>query len=494
MRFNTLGDAATACMSINGSIPAALSTYQGGNVSGCSWLTPTKMLFNSGGVAGGGPWILQTYDTGTTAIANVDTAGANYVVGGNSIWAGFLAGSGLRTNIGGLGPFPSSVLGDVSPTGQVVRINSGATGTGLTVYSSAGVQTLSLPTTTAWTVPGPGNVSCRQNVVTWRTVDGNWQCSGTSGESIVYQVRVDAVSWTVPIVVASGDLLFLEFDATNNQLCLRYARSGQGWVIATGETWFPDSVEVTAGTVRLGYCTNAGETADSLVVIDLVISTNVMTTSTVSGGVLVPGTPTLNPRVTFAVTDPAGLAGTLDHPKFTEPFVDLKTGHVKARAWTEWIDSVTRAGNSAADAINTIPTASAPPGFSTIASSGEPPINANTAILTLEAGPGIDIQLIPPSQTVKISAVPGTLPTLAAHVWMAEPNAEPVMIPGPVGATGPQGLMGPPGVDAETPEPQIIVLNQGSTAVDYVVMSDGANPPSPVDDGAGNFIYVGYTP
>lgn len=34
----------------------------------------------------------------------------------------------------------------------------------------------------------------------------------------------------------------------------------------------------------------------------------------------------------------------------------------------------------------------------------------------------------------------------------------------------------------------------GGSSVDYVVMSNGANPPSPVDDGAGNFIYVGYTP
>lgn len=32
------------------------------------------------------------------------------------------------------------------------------------------------------------------------------------------------------------------------------------------------------------------------------------------------------------------------------------------------------------------------------------------------------------------------------------------------------------------------------TVADYVVMSDGANPPTPLDDGAGNFIYVGYIP
>ena len=34
----------------------------------------------------------------------------------------------------------------------------------------------------------------------------------------------------------------------------------------------------------------------------------------------------------------------------------------------------------------------------------------------------------------------------------------------------------------------------GGSADDYVVMSDGSNPPNPMDDGNGNFIYVTYTP
>ena len=33
-----------------------------------------------------------------------------------------------------------------------------------------------------------------------------------------------------------------------------------------------------------------------------------------------------------------------------------------------------------------------------------------------------------------------------------------------------------------------------AVTADYVVMSDGANPPTPVDDGAGNFVYISYTP
>lgn len=34
----------------------------------------------------------------------------------------------------------------------------------------------------------------------------------------------------------------------------------------------------------------------------------------------------------------------------------------------------------------------------------------------------------------------------------------------------------------------------GGSGDDYVVLSDGANPPNPMDDGTGNFIYVTYTP
>lgn len=49
------------------------------------------------------------------------------------------------------------------------------------------------------------------------------------------------------------------------------------------------------------------------------------------------------------------------------------------------------------------------------------------------------------------------------------------------------GEMGPPGL--------IGASGSSGSALDYVVMSDGGTPtPSPVNDGAGNFIYIPYTP
>lgn len=58
--------------------------------------------------------------------------------------------------------------------------------------------------------------------------------------------------------------------------------------------------------------------------------------------------------------------------------------------------------------------------------------------------------------------------------------------PGPEGDEGPPGPPGPPGADGS---------GSSGTFTDYVVASDGATPtPSPLNDGAGNFIYVPYTP
>lgn len=34
----------------------------------------------------------------------------------------------------------------------------------------------------------------------------------------------------------------------------------------------------------------------------------------------------------------------------------------------------------------------------------------------------------------------------------------------------------------------------GGSSTDYVVLGNGVQPPTPLDDGAGSFIYVGYTP
>lgn len=55
-------------------------------------------------------------------------------------------------------------------------------------------------------------------------------------------------------------------------------------------------------------------------------------------------------------------------------------------------------------------------------------------------------------------------------------------------------LMAGSGITITNGPASISIATAGGLIADYVVMSNGANPPTPVDDGAGNFIYVGYTP
>ena len=63
-----------------------------------------------------------------------------------------------------------------------------------------------------------------------------------------------------------------------------------------------------------------------------------------------------------------------------------------------------------------------------------------------------------------------------------------------------------PGADGLNPLPHIhafelavdadvqSVADAAPTALNYVVASDGGDPPQPLHDGFGNFIYVPYTP
>src|SRR5690349_233449 len=143
LRFNSTGSMAYGygpTISIDGSTPAALS---GRTVGGPAWFTDTLAYFQDGNT-GAGPWQIHSYDTGTLATATIDTSGVTYLGAGNSVWAAFLVGSGVRTS-NGLGPFPLAALGDVSADGQIVLIDNYQQGVGLTVYTAAAASQYTLP-------------------------------------------------------------------------------------------------------------------------------------------------------------------------------------------------------------------------------------------------------------------------------------------------------------------------------------------------------------
>lgn len=80
------------------------------------------------------------------------------------------------------------------------------------------------------------------------------------------------------------------------------------------------------------------------------------------------------------------------------------------------------------------------------------------------------------------------LNTVAANTGGTSTTVSVVAGPrGPAGQDGEPGAQGPPGPPGSA--------SSGSAALDYVVASDGATPtPAPLNDGAGNFIYIPYAP
>ena len=76
--------------------------------------------------------------------------------------------------------------------------------------------------------------------------------------------------------------------------------------------------------------------------------------------------------------------------------------------------------------------------------------------------------------------------TLTAHAIMLGNGGADILALGSLGTSGQILTSNGAGSDPS--------FQTAAAAADYVVLSNGANPPTPVDDGNGNFIYVTYTP
>lgn len=438
MHLSPTGSAACgyATVSIDGANVALLAGIAAGTSQGPAWLNSTHIVYQNNGAGDVGPSFQQSYNTAVPGFTTLNSNGSNRIFAGNNVWAAWLDGSGVYSS-NGVNSF--GILVDCSSDfGEIACFNSYPTMQGLSVYSASA----SLIYSDATILPSSPIGRLRGHVLAIQ-VGGGWQLIPVTGVPLTYSVRTDeTINWITPIAVGSA-IYLLEYTNNSGLVTIRPANSAQGYIIGPAGTLAanPDAV-VLGGTIRSGWCTTTGEAAESLVVADFVIATQTLTTYTVSAGVLVPGTPQVLTPTTFQVGPPITTGGQNAFAAIprSDQAISNRNG-TYTRPMLAWMTKVSGSSQQAFAMAQSASSNPGAPGFSTIAGSYGVPVQAQTAsdTVTFVGTGGITVTTGPSSKTVTIS----------------------------------------------TPS--------GSTA-DYVVMSDGNQPPSPMDDGNGNFLYIEYTP
>lgn len=501
MRFNALGDAAYgyATVSINGATPAALASYSAGCPFGPAWLTSTTIFYQNDGIGGGGPYISESYNTGTTTRTTVSPLGLNQCAAGNSKWATWLANAGVTTNIGSLGTIAGAKLGDVSPDGELAIITDYQSGVGLKVYSAAGALLLNDAS-----VLIVGIVTrLRNHLLSYQASDG-WHLRDVTGGAAPFAPRInESINWITPLVTASGKQLVLE---RSERLTLRYAAKPNGWELsAVPLTYDPDLIELSAGVVRIGWSGNQGESTDALTLMDLTLATGATQIGTVSGGGIVWAVgPTLE-ATTFEVGPVEGsTTGDLLAP-IREPIADPKTQLLVTRPWARYFQNLNGAVDGTVEAIASLPAIVIPPSFGVVSPASSDPIVASqsgdTLNLTSKDG-SIALKSNTLTKTLDLSLSPIGRSGLMGAPGLDGEDADALLLVQQVTNVQPvqteRAVMGVPGLDGDDAE-TLMVLREihsggGGTGGAYVPVSTGAEPLVIVSNGAGAVLLTPFTP
>jgi len=388
-----------ADVSVDGTTPALLvGVVAGSAVYGPAWLNANEFVFRNGGAGGAGPWDLSKFNVAVPAITSLNPSGSNDLAAGNGKWALWLNGTGVISNITG-SPFSGAALADVSSDfGELVLIDTYPAQQGLTVKSAAGATLLAVPGATL----ARKFARLRGHIVAYQTTTNGWQFADVTGAAFRYCNRTDEeINWITPLKMASGKTLLLE---RSNRLTLRYADRGVGWEIAGGGqlSFNPDIVEYPSGTLRIGWSTNAGESAWALVVATLIPATGVMTRYTVVGGVLTPSAPVTLASQVFPVgpVNTTNTGGTGLIP-YKVPVIEKDSGRV-TKEWLAYFQNLTAGQAANTAAIGAIPPSVPPDGFGAITSTGQPPVLATAPNdqLALEVAGGMLIATDPAGKKI----------------------------------------------------------------------------------------------
>lgn len=158
------------------------------------------------------------------------------------------------------------------------------------------------------------------------------------------------------------------------------------------------------------------------------------------------------------------------------------------------------AAASNAPATTTAPAAVAPSVSVTFKAGSGIGISGSNPFTIYETGGIVEINgksTLAPNFNSSLPAAPATQQNVAvntdANVPVDVSFLDPVML-GDTGSGGKAGNVPAPATGDAAKFLRGDATWAAASGSDYVVMSNGAEPPTPMDDGAGDFMYVGYTP
>jgi hypothetical protein len=404
-RLNTPGSAvcgiAGGQISVDGSIPSELSGAVGGY---WGWLGTTVIAGPAS--LSGGTWKIHQDNLSTHTVTDLDSHAANFFAAGNGIWALWLAGTGVVSNIPGLATQPNAGLGWVSRSGQTVLIDSRATSAGLSVYSAAGALLRALPAVSLVNQ----TVRLESDILSYQDANGWHLLNVVTGLTPAWYPRTDAVLIVVPVLL--GTTLCV-IEAGNAPLTCRVAFSAQGYTVDTHPTFFnPDGIAIVSGVVRLAYGANAAESPDSLLETDLTMATGATVQGTVVAGSIVRvAGPTLTAGpLQVGPQEGSNLSNTLYLP-LPSPVVDPQAGNRMTQPWAACMRTVGQMITNVSTTVQNLPVPPAPgPSFGLVATPAPNPTVAAftpTDTLTLtSADTTIGYAATPPTKTLDLHVVP----------------------------------------------------------------------------------------
>lgn len=360
-------------ISIMGSTPAALVGRTGNQAH---WFDDGVIVYQDYTAAP----VLNTYDTVTLALTTVDSAGGNAVGGGAGVWAAWLSGQGVRTSVGGLGPFPNGgAAGQGSPTlvselGQTLFITNYATASGVSCYGPTGTPLASIATSLVSTV-----LHIRQNVIAYQSPSGWLLVNALTGVAIPSYRQRPNILFCIPFTLGT-DIGVLEYQTTTSTLTIRIASELTGLTIPTVGTEFnPDVQGIDADTVRVAWSTGQGELPGELVILDIDTTTGTTEEGTVVGGsVVFAEGPTLE-----GTTFTGAQAGLNSLPVQSQKV--LNSAGELAKPWRDALQRLSGGVQAAQTAINVLPVTVPPDGFGSV---GGVTASGPDATLTLTSADG----------------------------------------------------------------------------------------------------------